>query len=138
MARRRRDASVSAEYQPGACNIGTAERRARYGVGAAGFLVAAGLVVAVTVLSLPDWVLLLAALPLFGGFVGYYQGRAGFCVRYALAGVYNVGDRLGDRERVADAEASARDRRAARSLIARSAVSAGLVTAVLYWLVPLV
>lgn len=128
---------MSTEYEPGACNIGPAERRVRYGFGAAGFLVAAALVVAVPVLTLPRWVLLLAFLPLFGGFVGYSQGRAGFCVRYALAGVYNVGDRLGDRDRVADAEAVRRDRRAAWALLARAAAAAGLVTVVVYVLVPL-
>lgn len=125
---------MSVEYEPGACNIGRAERRVRYGVGAAGFLGATALAVAVPVLALPRWVLLLASVPLFGGFVGFYQGRAGFCVRYAVAGVYNVGDRVGERERVADPEAIRRDRREARSLLARSALSAGVLTLVVYLL----
>lgn len=128
---------MNAEYEPGACNIGSAERRVRYGLGAAGFLATAGLVVAVSVLAIPRWTLLLTALPLFGGFVGYYQGRAGFCVRYGLSGVYNVSDRLGDHHRVTDAEAASRDRREAWSLLARAAVSAGAVTLVIYLLVPL-
>jgi hypothetical protein len=121
---------VSGEYEPGACNIGRTERRVRFGVGAAGFLVAAAFVVAVPVLSLPRWALLLASVPLFGGFVGYFQGRAGFCVRYAMAGVYNVGEGIGKRERVADPEAIRRDRGTARALLARSAVSAGVLTLV--------
>lgn len=128
---------MNTEYRPGSCNIGRAERRVRYGVGAASFLVAAALVVAVPLVSLPDGVLLLTILPLIGGFLGYYQGREGFCVRYAVAGVYNVGDRLGERDRVSDPEAMVRDRRQARSLIARSVVSAGVVTVVVYVLVPL-
>lgn len=127
---------MSVEYQPGVCNIGSAERRVRYGFGVAGFLVAGTVVVAVAVLSLPRWILLLSGLPLFVGFVGYYQGRAGFCVRYAMEGVYNVGDRLGDRERVADRAAAQRDRRQARRLLARSAVSAGVVTLAVYLLIP--
>lgn len=132
MGSRRCLARVSVEYQPGVCNIGSTERRVRYGLGAAGFLVAGALVVAVPVLSIPRWVHLLSSLPLFGGFVGYYQGRAGFCVRYAIEGVYNVGDRVGDRRRVADREAARRDRRQARRLLARSAVSAGVVTVGIY------
>lgn len=120
---------MAAEYQPGACNIGAAERRVRYGVGAAGFLAAAALVVVVPVLSLPSWFVVLAGVPLFAGFVGYYQGRAGFCVRYGMAGVSNVGDRVGERARIEDAAARTRDRRAARRLLAKSAVSAGVVTA---------
>lgn len=129
---------MTAEYEAGACNIGTAERRVRYGLGAASFLAAAALVVAVPVFAWPRWVLLLTALPWFGGFVGYYQGRAGFCVRYAMSGVYNVSDRLGDHHRVTDTVAASRDRREAWSLLARAAVSAGVVTLVVYVLVPLV
>lgn len=128
---------VSVEYEPGTCNIGKPERRVRYGVGAAGFLVAIALVVGVTVLSLSSWVLLTTSLPLFGGFVGYYQGRSGFCAGYALEGVYNVGDRVGERERIADAEATSRDRRAARSLLVRSAVSAVAGTLGIYLVVPI-
>lgn len=129
---------MTAEYEPGACNIGTAERRVRYGLGAASFLAAAALVVTVPVFAWPRWVLLLTVLPWFGGFVGYYQGRAGFCVRYAMSGVYNVGDRLGDHHRVTDAVAASRDRREALSLLARASVSAAVVTLVVYVLVPLV
>lgn len=132
MAPCRSGPTVSVEYQPGACNIGSAERRVRYVVGAAGFLVAAGLAVAVPVLSLPRWALLGTGPPLFGGFVGYYQGRAGFCVRYAMEGVYNVGDRVGERARIEDPDAVSRDRRAARRLLGRSALSAGAVTLAIY------
>lgn len=137
MPPRRSGPTVSGEYEPGACNIGRTERRVRFGVGAAGFLVGAAFVVAVPVLGLPRWVLMLASIPLFGGFVGYYQGRASFCVRYAMAGVYNVGDGVGERERVADPAAIRRDRREARALLARSAVSAGMLTLAVYLLVSL-
>lgn len=127
---------MSTEYEPGACNIGRAERRVRYGFGAASFVVAAGLVLAVPVLSWPRWVLLLSVLPLFGGFIGYYQGREAFCVRFAVAGVYNVTDRLGTHERVAGDDASRADRRRARRLTARAALSAAVVAFVVYLFVP--
>lgn len=124
------------EYEPGGCNIGTAERRVRYGLGFVGFVAAAVLVGAVLVLAWPRWVLLLMALPLFAGFVGYAQGRAGFCVRYAAAGVYNVGDGLGEVDRVTDAAATTRDRRQARTLLVRSALATAVVTLAVYGFAP--
>lgn len=127
---------MSTEYRPGLCNIGPAERRVRYVVGAVSFLIAAGLIVAVLVLSLPRWVLLLTALPLFGGFIGYYQGRAAFCVRFALSGVYNVGADLGDRRPVSAAAAARRDRRRAVSLIARAGGGAIIGAIAVYVIVP--
>ena len=127
---------MTAEYEPGVCNIGRAERRARYGFGAVGFGAAAALVAAIPVLSLPDPWLLSSAVPLFGGFIGYYQGRRGFCVRFAMAGVYNVGDDLGPRTEVADAEAARRDRRRAQQLVLRAAVSAAAVAVGAFLVVP--
>lgn len=129
-------AGVNAEYQPGVCNIGRAERRVRYGLGAASFVLAAGLVLAVPLVRLPRWTLLLTALPLFGGFIGYYQGREGFCVRFALAGVHNMSDRLSEHDRVSDADANRRDRRRARSLTVRAGAAAAVVAVGLYLAVP--
>lgn len=77
-------------YQPGACNIGRAERRKRYRSGVAGFALAALLVAAVATLHAdPAW-LLAAVTPLFVGFIGVLQARAKFCVGYAMVGVYDV------------------------------------------------
>lgn len=128
---------MSVEYQPGSCNIGRAERRVRYGFGALGFAAAGALVAAVVALSWPRWVLLAGVVPLFGGFIGVAQGRESFCVRYAVAGVYNVEDRLGERTAVGDADAAHTDRRRARRLTARSAVAAVAVAVGLYLVVPI-
>ena len=127
---------MGTEYRPGACNIGRAERRVRYGFGALGLAVAAVLVAAVIALGWPRWTLLATAVPLFGGFLGVDQGRAGFCVRYAVEGVYNVGDRLGTRTEVTDRAAASADRRRARRLTARSAVAAVGLAVALYLAVP--
>lgn len=129
-------ADVSTDYQPGACNIGRAEQRVRYGVGAIGFVASAAVVAAAVVLSWPRWVLLATALPLFAGFVGYYQGREKFCVRYAYEGVYNVSDRLGERDTVPDDRTAEADRRHARSLVARAGVAAVAVAVVAYLAIP--
>lgn len=127
---------MGTEYRPGVCNIGRDERRVRYGFGAVGFLVAAVLVGAVPILSLPRWWLLVSVVPLFAGFVGYYQGREAFCVRYAVAGVYNVADGLGPPKPVEDDEAARRDRRRARRLLVRAAVAALAVAVAAYLVVP--
>jgi len=85
------------EYQPGACNIGHAERRKRYLGGVLGFGATALLVAAVATLQAPPVWLLAAVGPLFVGFLGVLQARAGFCVGFAMAGVYDVSDDGGQR-----------------------------------------
>lgn len=120
------------EYQPGVCNIGGAERRKRYAVGAAGFVAAAVTIKAVETLALPSWALLAAALPTFAGFLGVYQARLGFCVGFAAQGVYDVSDDGGEKREVADDAARAADRRRSRRIYAYSAVSTLAVTALVY------
>ncbi|MCG1004455.1 MULTISPECIES: hypothetical protein [Halobacterium] len=100
------------EYQPGACNIGHAERRKRYLSGVAGFGAAALLVVAVATLHAdPAW-LLAAVAPLFVGFLGVVQARAKFCVGFAMAGVYDVSG-SGDSQRPAPEAGQRADRKRA-------------------------
>ncbi|WP_336035699.1 hypothetical protein [Halobacterium yunchengense] len=101
-----------ADYQPGACNIGAAERRKRYRTGVASFAAAALLVVAVLLVDAPAFWLLATVLPLFGGFLGVMQARAGFCVGFAMAGVYDVSD-AGGRRRVAPESGQRADRKRA-------------------------
>jgi hypothetical protein len=127
---------VTAEYRPGTCNIGQTERRLRYGFAVVGFALAATIVLAVALYSFPRWVLLLSAVPLFGGFLSYFQGREGFCVGYAVAGIYNVGDGVGDHGTVSTDEAVRRDRRNALRLLVRAALPAIVVTLLLYVLLP--
>lgn len=127
---------MTAEYRPGVCNIGRAEQRLRYGFAAIAFLAAGALVLGVGLSVIPESALLLAVAPLFGGFVSYYQGREAFCVGYAVAGIYNVTDRVGEHGEVSDSESKRLDRRHALSLLARSAVLAVGVTILLYLIVP--
>lgn len=127
---------MSSEYRPGTCNIGPAEQRVRYGFGAVSFAVTGAIVVLAVGLSMPQWALLVTIIPLFGGFIGYFQGRGGFCVRYAWAGVYNVSDKVGDRASVPDDDASRQDRRQAQMLVVRAAGAAVIGGVGLYLLVP--
>lgn len=117
-------------YQPGICNIGRGERRKRYAVGTLGFAAAVGAVAAVAALALPDWTLLVAAVPLFAGFLGVYQARFGFCAGFAAAGVHDAGDE--GRVEVSDEGARRADRRRARRITGYAAASALLVTALVY------
>lgn len=127
---------MTTEYQPGVCNIGQTERRLRYGFAVVGFLIAAALTYAVTLSSVPRWVLLLTAAPLFGGFVSYFQARRSFCVGYAVAGIHNVGDSVGEHAEVTDEDAIRRDRRNALALLGRAAVPAIAVSLLLYVFLP--
>lgn len=127
---------MTTEYRPGTCNIGQRERRVRYGFAVVGFAIAAAFVIAVVLNTLPRWALILTAAPLFGGFVSYFQGRESFCVGYAFAGIYNVGDSVGDHASVSNDDAIRRDRRNALSLLARAAVPAVVVTLLLYVFLP--
>lgn len=118
-------------YQPGACNIGHAERRKRYLTGVVGFAVAALLVVAVAALHAdPAW-LLAAVAPLFVGFLGVLQARANFCVGYAMAGVYDV-TVSGERRQPAPEAGQRADRKRAIVLSVKALVAATVGALALY------
>lgn len=119
---------MSTEYEPGGCNIGRAERRKRYLLGAAGFGVAALVAAAVGWLALPSWALLLTAVPLVVGFEGLYQGWLGFCAGFAQRGVYDVSDAGVERHEVEGEDARRADRRRARRIHLYAVGSAAVVT----------
>lgn len=120
-----------AEYEPGACNIGHAEQRQRYRTGVASFAAAALLVVAVATVDAPRTWLLATVAPLFGGFLGVLQARAGFCVGYGLAGVYDVSETGGNR-RTAPEDGQRADRRRAIVLPAMALAAATVGAVAIY------
>jgi hypothetical protein len=122
----------AAEYRPGECNVGPGERRRRYALGTAGFAAAAGLIAAVVALALPPPALLLAFLPLLGGFLGVLQGRRAFSVAFARRGVYDVSADGSDRRTVTAEHDRVRDRAAARRLLRDAALAAAGSTLFLY------
>lgn len=119
-------------YRPGECNVGPGERRGRYALGVAGFAAAAVLVAAVRALELPPPVLLVAFLPLLGGFLGVLQGRRSFCVEFARRGVYDVSADGSDRRDVTAEPDRVRDRATARRLLRDAALAAAGSTLLLY------
>lgn len=117
------------EYVPGACNIGSREIMRRRAVGIAALVFA--LISGYTLLAADDltrsarWGIFF---PLFVSAIGFIQARNKFCMAYGLAGTFNFG-KIGDMERVFDAESKKIDRRKALAIVVQSALIAGLATA---------
>ena len=117
------------EYVPGACNIGAREIMHRRAVGIAALVFA--LISGYTLLAADDltrsarWGIFF---PLFVSAIGFIQARNKFCMAYGLAGTFNFG-KIGDMERVFDAESKKIDRRKALLIVVQSALIAALVTA---------
>ncbi|NLV08555.1 hypothetical protein ACAH01_03350 [Halomicrobium sp. HM KBTZ05] len=124
-----------AGYQPGVCNIGRDERRKRRVAGIAGFLGAAAYVAAVLWFGLPERYLLGSFAFLFGGFVGVFQDYVRFCVAFGALARYDLSGSADDAGSVTDAEAVARDRKRAVQILAAAAVSAAVVTGIVYGVV---
>jgi hypothetical protein len=118
------------EYLPGVCNIGSREIMRRRAVGIAALVFA--LISGYTLLMADDlnraarWGVFF---PLFVSAIGFIQARSKFCLAYGLAGTFNFG-KIGDMERVFDAESKKSDRRKALSILIQSALIAGITTVV--------
>ena len=67
--------------------------------------------------------------PLFVSAIGFIQARNKFCLAYGLAGTFNFG-KMGDMERVFDAESKRTDRKKALTILVQAAIIAGVVTAI--------
>ena len=85
-----------ARYQPGVCNIGPAEIRARRLSGHVGLAATIGVVAALILFGDdPAW-RLLAFIPAAGGAGGYLQAAMRFCANFGWRGVFNFTDRIHD------------------------------------------
>jgi hypothetical protein len=127
--------SDDAAYQPGICNIGPAEIRARRLSGVLGAAATMGLFGALAIFRFdPLWRLLLF-IPAAGSAAGFLQAAMHFCANYGWRGVFNFGTQLRDVTDVASREAAAADRRTARRIALLSAVI-GVVVAIVAVLVP--
>ncbi|EMA20305.1 hypothetical protein [Haloarcula marismortui] len=106
-----------AEYQPGACNIGANQRRARRLSAIASFAVAVGLALAVAVGAVPN-LSLWATIPfIFGGYVGAFQDYFRFCVAFGALARYDLSGSGGERGSVDTSEAVRADRRKAAKIL---------------------
>ena len=117
-------------YLPGVCNIGSREIMRRRAVGIAALVFA--LISGYTLYAADDltksarWGVFF---PLFVSAIGFIQARNKFCLAYGLAGTFNFG-KIGDMERVFDADSKKSDRRKAVAILIQSAIIAGVTTAI--------
>ena len=117
-----------ARYQPGVCNIGSAEIARRRRAGHIGLAATIGLFAGLFVLNVPRPVRLIVALPAAASASGYLQARARFCAGFGSMGVYNFGE-LGRTVEVIDPDERARDRRKARQ-IGLGSLAVGIIVGV--------
>lgn len=120
----------SGSYVPGVCNIGSREILRRRAVGIAALVFAA--ISAYTLFVTDDlnksarWGVFF---PLLASAIGFIQARNKFCLAYGLAGTFNFG-KIGDMQRVFDAESKKSDRRKAVGILMQSTIIAGVATAI--------
>lgn len=121
---------TSSGYLPGVCNIGSREimRRRTVGIAALVFALISGytLYAADDLTKSARWGVFF---PLFVSAIGFIQARSKFCLAYGLAGTFNFG-KIGDMERVFDAESKKSDRSKALVILVQSAIIAGVTTAI--------
>jgi hypothetical protein len=121
-------------YQPGVCNIGSAEiaRRMRsgwIGVGATAIL---GLVV--VLFHVPAVWRLSLFVPAFFAATGLLQGFMHFCAAFGMRGVFNFELDVGKTKDVGQAEYRRKDRQKALQLLAYSVLIAIVVTTAVFLL----
>ncbi|SFH57951.1 hypothetical protein [Planctomicrobium piriforme] len=122
----------SQEYVPGVCNIGAAETQMRWIAGWTGLAITLALAtLLIAYRADPRW-RLLVFLPAFIGALGFIQAKWHFCAAYGVTGVFNVSASTGHQDTVEQAESREKDRRTAFFIIGLSALSAIVVTAVVY------
>lgn len=121
---------VNSDYVPGVCNIGSREimRRRAVGIAALVFAVISGytLYMANDLARSARWGIFF---PLLVSAIGFIQARNKFCLAYGLAGTFNFG-KIGDMQRVFDAESKKNDRRKALGILLQAAIISGVVTAI--------
>ena len=102
-------------YEPGVCNIGPAEIARRRRAGIVGTLATLALLVVLVVLDVAPIVRLILFVPAAVAASGFIQAQMKFCAGFAALGIFNFGGE-GDRVRIADPDARARDRRRGRQI----------------------
>lgn len=122
-------------YQPGICNIGSAEIARRRRAGHVGLVAAVVLVVVLVAIGAPPLARLLVALPAAVAASGYLQAWLKFCGGFGSRGLFNFGP-LGQTESVTDADARARDRGRVRQ-IGLASLAVGVAAGVAAVLLPL-
>ena len=121
-------------YEPGVCNIGPAEIAKRRRAGIVGTVATIVLLVILVALGLPPIVRLVLFVPAAVAASGFIQAHLKFCAGFAALGIFNFGGE-GERVKILDPEARARDRRRGRQ-ISFASFAIGTAVALLAVLLP--
>jgi len=123
----------TAQYIPGACNIGKGEIRRRQVVALIGLALSISSLITLISTNAPRGARLGIFVPLAVASIGWVQSRKKFCLAYGFMGTFNFG-KLGQLSRVADSASRAADRKTALSILFQAGAYAALVTAIIYFL----
>jgi len=121
----------TADYIPGACNIGKGEIRRRQVVALIGLALSISTLVTLISTDAPRGARLAIFIPLAVASIGWVQSRRKFCLAYGFMGTFNFG-KLGQLSRVADAASRAADRKTALSILFQAGSYALIATAIVY------
>jgi hypothetical protein len=119
---------ASGDYRPGVCNIGPREIAKRRAFGVAGVVSSVVLAIALVAIDAPPIARAIVLFPLWGAIISLEQARRKFCAGFAYAGIRSVTGSDAT-ESVADPTDLARDRAAARWLVAYCGAIALAITA---------
>ena len=123
----------TADYIPGACNIGKGEIRRRQMVALVGLTLSISSFITLLSTNAPRSARLGIFVPLAVASIGWVQSRKKFCLAYGFMGTFNFG-KLGQLSRVADSASRAADRKTALSILLQAGAYAAVVTAIIYLL----
>jgi hypothetical protein len=118
---------VSADYIPGACNIGKSEIRQRQFVALVGAFLTVFIGIGLLSNEDPNPPRFFIFFPALIFSIGFVQSRKKFCLAYGFAGTFNFG-KLGKASRVASAEDKKADRKMAISIFRQSVLLALAIT----------
>ena len=121
----------TADYIPGACNIGTGEIRRRQIVALIGLVLSISSLITLISTNAPRGARLGIFIPLAVASIGWVQSRKKFCLAYGFMGTFNFG-KLGQLSRVADSASRAADRKTALSILFQAGAYAMVLTAIIY------
>ena len=121
----------TADYIPGACNIGTGEIRRRQIVALIGLVLSISSLITLISTNAPRGARLGIFIPLAVASIGWVQSRKKFCLAYGFMGTFNFG-KLGQLSRVADSASRAADRKTALSILFQAGTYAVIATAIIY------
>jgi hypothetical protein len=121
----------TAEYIPGACNIGKGEIRRRQIVALIGLALSISSLITLISTNAPRGARLGVFVPLAVASIGWVQSRKKFCLAYGFMGTFNFG-KLGQLSKVADSASRAADRKTALSILFQAGAYAVIATAIIY------